>query len=62
MCYPFFFTEGVKFILQIVCDNQEEYERLKEKKSTIIRYMESIVPFLHIKKEMFKHKSCFEER
>ncbi len=61
MCYPFLFTEGVKFILQIICETREEYERLKEKRGILVRYIESIVPFLHIKKEIFEHKACLEE-
>ncbi len=49
ICYPFMFEEGVKFILQIVCDDEKEYIAAKEKVDEIKQYIESIIPILQLK-------------
>jgi methyl-accepting chemotaxis protein len=50
ICYPFIFGEGVKLVLQIICENDKEYSEIKEKLESIRLYIESIVPLLEVKK------------
>ena len=50
ICYPFMFEEGVRFVLQIVCDSEEEYKKFKNNFSAIKRYIENVIPVIQVKK------------
>jgi len=56
LCYPFVFEEGVKFILQVVCDSKEKFYEVRRKLPKIKRYIENIIPLITIKELMIKHK------
>jgi len=56
ICYPFVFEEGVKFILQVVCESKEEFYKVRRGLSKIKRYIENIIPLITIKELTIKHK------
>jgi len=52
VCIPFFFEEGVKCILQVLCEDEKEINLVKKKLAEISRFLERATPIIHTKQHL----------
>jgi len=63
ICKPIVLGQGIKYIINVVCDTQEEIEQVKEKLKEIKKYFDVVLPIIETKKllQSFKEKSLKDE-
>ena len=63
ICKPIVLGQGIKYIINVVCDTQDEIENTKEKLEEIKNYFDVVLPIIETKKllQSFKEKSLKDE-
>jgi len=63
ICQPIVLGQGIRYIINVVCDTQKEVEKVKDKLEEIKKYFDVVLPIIETKKllKSFKEKSLKDE-